>query len=83
MRITVKLFASLGQYLPPGATRNQIDLEFRDDTTLGELIAQLKLPPELTHLVVVDGFYIPPEARAGEVLRAGQEVAIFPPVAGG
>ncbi len=83
MEITVKLFATLGRYLPPGAVRNVVKMEIDAHTSVTELIQQLKLPEELTHLVLVDGSYIPPEQRASTRLNPGNEFAVFPPIAGG
>jgi sulfur carrier protein ThiS len=83
MRITVKLFALLGRYLPPGSTANQAEIEVAKDATPADVIASLGLPGDLTHLVLVNGTYVPPGERASRPLRAGDTVAIWPPVAGG
>ena len=83
MQVTVKLFASLGVYLPPGAKRHAMQMEVADDTTVEQLLQQLKLPHELTHLVLLNGTYVEPENRQRTRLSPGDEFAIFPPVAGG
>ncbi len=83
MQVTVKLFASLGAYLPPGAKRHAMQMEVADDTTVGELLQQLNLPDELTHLVLLNGSYVEPQKRQQTSLSPGDEFAIFPPVAGG
>lgn len=83
MQVTVKLFASLGAYLPPGAKQHAMQLEVADDTTVAQLLLQLDLPHELTHLVLLNGTYIEPENREQTSLSSGDEFAIFPPVAGG
>ena len=83
MEVTVKLFASLGPYLPPGAKRNEAVMEVADDTSVEQLITQLNLPPELTHLVLINGVFIEPEKRGETTFSHGDEFAIFPPVAGG
>ncbi len=83
LKVTVKLFASLGHYLPQGAKRNQIEMEYPLDTTLAELVESLNLPEELVHLVLIDGVFIPPKERMARILNEGEEIAIFPPIAGG
>jgi sulfur carrier protein ThiS len=83
MKLTVKLYATLGKYLPPGAVRNALEMQVEDGITAQQLIDQLKLPPELTHLVLVNGVYLEPEQRAKRVLTPEDQFAVFPPIAGG
>jgi sulfur carrier protein ThiS len=83
MQITVKLYASLTDYLPAGAAQNKIEVDVAEATTVGAIVHSLNLPPKLVHLVLVNGHYIAPAARAGHALRAGDALAIWPPVAGG
>ena len=81
--ITVKLFASLGEYLPPEAKDNAILLALPKDGTVSAAIDELKVPPERCHLVLLNGIFVPPGQRASEALADGDTVAIWPPVAGG
>jgi len=83
MRITFKLFATLGDYLPPGAQFNQIELDLAPGTTVSQVIEAHNLPIKLVHLVLINGHFVPPEARAGRVLEEGNVLAIWPPIAGG
>lgn len=83
MQITLKLFASLGAYLPPGAERNQVPVEVSDGTTVRELLDRHKVPPEACHLVLLNGVFQPPATRTAVRLKAGDAVAVWPPVAGG
>jgi hypothetical protein len=48
-----------------------------------QIIEPYHLPPALVHLVLVNGRYIAPEQRGGEVLTEGDVLAIWPPIAGG
>lgn len=83
MKISLKLFATLSDYLPPERSYNAIALEVGPDTTIGELVARFQLPPKLVHLVLVNGVYIAPGQRAERTLQDGDVLAIWPPVAGG
>lgn len=84
MQITFKLFATLTDYLPLTARRdNQLPLELAEGTTVAQAIDQFALPPRLVHLVLVNGHYIAPEARSARVLQADDVLAIWPPIAGG
>jgi len=84
MKITFKLYASLTEYLPPEARRdNCITLEVAEDATIATIIEPLGMPPKLVHLVLVNGVYVPPEARATRTFDEGDVLAIWPPIAGG
>jgi sulfur carrier protein ThiS len=88
VRITFKLFATLSGYLPhelDGHRRvdNQIDLDVSDGTAVQAVIDRFAMPQSLIHLVLVNGAYIPPAQRSEHVLREGDAVAVWPPIAGG
>jgi sulfur carrier protein ThiS len=83
MRITLKLFASLGDYLPAGSRDNMVELEVGGDETVAQVIERLSLPPRLVHLVLVNGVYLAPAERAARCLAPGDHLAIWPPIAGG
>jgi len=84
MKITFKLYASLGAYLPQEARgHNQMALEVAPGATIAEVIAPFSLPTKLVHLVLVNGVYVPPDERATKVLTDGDVLAIWPPIAGG
>jgi sulfur carrier protein ThiS len=80
---TLKLFASLSQYLPATAVDNRLDITVESDTTIAAIIERFNLPEKLVHLVLVNGVYIDPSDRAQRVLQSGEVLAIWPPVAGG
>ncbi|MBI4081168.1 MAG: MoaD/ThiS family protein [Candidatus Lambdaproteobacteria bacterium] len=83
MRIKLKLFATLTALLPPGAQDHTIELELAEGTRVRAAIEQLRIPPELARLVMVDGFHLTPGEVEGRILREGETLAIFPPIAGG
>jgi molybdopterin converting factor small subunit len=84
MKITLKLFATLTEYLPPESKyTNIVELDVSDDTTVGMVIEQKQLPPKWVHLVLVNGTYIAPEVRTSHPLVEGDVLAIWPPIAGG
>lgn len=85
MRITLKLYASLAQHLPPDARDgNIVELDVAPGTSILQLVEPYNLPPKLVHLVLVNGVYVPPAERsAPQRLRDGDVLAIWPPVAGG
>ena len=83
MRITLKLFASLGEYLPEGAFRNTIDIEIPERASLNAIIDRYQVPREMAHLVLVNGVFACEEDRDAALLKEGDSLAIWPPVAGG
>jgi sulfur carrier protein ThiS len=83
MNITLKLFATLGDYLPPEAKFNQLEVEVAEGTTVGAVIDRYALPPKFVHLVLVNGVYVGAEHRSAKVLTQGDVLAIWPPIAGG
>lgn len=84
MQIRLKLYATLTDYLPPAARRdNQVALEVDASATIDSILAPLNIPPKLVHLVLVNGVFIPPAERATRVFREGDVLAIWPPIAGG
>jgi molybdopterin converting factor small subunit len=84
MKVTVKLFATLGDYLPEAARRtNSLELEVPAGISVGELVSRFNLPERLVHLVLVNGNYIPAEERLSHALADGDQLAVWPPVAGG
>lgn len=84
MKIRLKLYATLADYLPEEAKKtNQVELEVHDDVTITDVVKRYRLPPELVHLVLVNGFYIQQDERRKKTFREGDTLAIWPPVAGG
>lgn len=83
MHITLKLYATLGQYLPAHAERNEARVEVADGITIRELLDRHNVPPEACHLVLLNGVFQPPSKRSEVRLKDGDAVAVWPPVAGG
>jgi sulfur-carrier protein len=83
MKITLKLFATLTKYLPGGASKHEVELDVPDGATPAAVITQFNLPPDLTHLVLINGVYVAPSERDKRELKEHDDLAIFPPIAGG
>lgn len=79
MRISVRLFATLQRYLPPPKPGEATEVDVPDGTTVAGLIDKLSVPMEQVKIVMINGIH----AREDQVLREGDRVGIFPPIAGG
>jgi len=82
LKVKLKLFASLRQHLPT-ATRGEIDVDVASGATPAWLIESYRLPREEVHLILDNGVYVAPGDAADRLLEDGDEVAMWPPVAGG
>ena len=60
-----------------------MDLDVAPDASILNIIDSLDLPEKLVHLMMVNGNYVDPEARATRQLVENDVLAIWPPIAGG
>jgi molybdopterin converting factor small subunit len=74
MKVNVKLFASLRTFGP-----DEQVIELPDHTTIDDVIRSLNIPSTIRLLRIVNGEHRP----ADHVLQDGDELALFPPIAGG
>jgi molybdopterin converting factor small subunit len=80
MRIELKLYASLERYIP--ATREGTSfryMEVEEGTTVGRFLQMLQIPADTVKLIFLNGVH----AQMDQVLKEGDRVGVFPPVAGG
>ena len=80
MVIRVKLMASLRNRLPPGAQSGTAQLDVEPGTTVAAFLDRLGISGGQVHLVMVNGSMERDRQRA---LSDGDELVVFPPVAGG
>jgi molybdopterin converting factor small subunit len=80
MRVQVKLMASLRSKLPPGSQGGVTSLELEPGATISAALERLSVTRGQIHLVLVNGAMELDRSRA---LNAGDELVVFPPVAGG
>ncbi len=84
MKITLKMYAHLGDLLPPNALKNRSEIEVDEGVTLNEIIDRFQVPRPMAHLVLLNGVFICDTDRdqRGQI-KADDVLAIWPPVAGG
>ena len=83
MKIHLKLYATLSKYLPSAAKRNEIELTVDDSTSVLDVLTSHNVPMETCHLILVNGVFSPPANAGTAMLKEGDTVAVWPPVAGG
>ena len=83
MQINIEFYASLMKYLPPGKSRFRREVKVDERLLLGSLIEQFHIPPQMAHIVLVNGHFVDVELRRERALVEGDVVSIWPPVAGG
>ena len=79
MKIEIRLFATLVQYLPPGSNGRRTVLEVAGGSTVGQVLDRLGIPRNLSKLIMVDGVH----RGVDTVLQDGNVLSVFPPIAGG
>jgi sulfur-carrier protein len=79
MKIEVALYATLAKYLPPDAQNRKASIEVRDGATVREVMNQLGIPQDFPNILLVNGRQAPEDA----ILKDGETLSIFPPLAGG
>lgn len=83
MKVNLKLYATLADYLPPGSRNNQVEIEVTETDTVSAILDNFHVPAKLTHLVLINGNYVEPAERGTRCLSAGDQLAVWPPIAGG
>ncbi len=79
MKIEVALYATLSKYLPPDAQNRKAVIEVRDGATVREALSHLGVPQDLANILLTNGR----QASEETVLKDGDALSVFPPLAGG
>jgi len=79
MEVEVKLFATLRDYLPRGSSRFSCKIEVDDSTRVQDVLSRLKIPDEFPKIILINGVH----GKKDQLLKEGDVLSIFPPVAGG
>jgi len=77
MKISLKLYTVLKDYLPANMDRDTLELPA--EAKVADVITLLNIPQDLPKIILINGIQKSPEAA----LREGDELNIFPPISGG
>ncbi len=83
MKICLKCFASLSQYLPAHAQRNAAEVEIKDAMSVNQVIDYFHIDRDEAYLVILNGVFVCTQDRDSIRLKAGDTLALWPEVAGG
>jgi hypothetical protein len=79
VRVEVTLFATLARYLPVVAPHGWLLVEVPDGSTVEQVTRELGIPDDLPRVTLVNGA----DADPGQRLSPGDQLSLFPPLAGG
>ena len=79
MKVKVKLYAMLSRFGGGERAGTPLSIDLPEEATLLDLIKLLNIPPEEARITFVNGI----TQELGWRLKEGDEVGMFPPIAGG
>ena len=82
MKIKVKLFANLMEYLPANTDGNSVELTVTDSATIHNIIDKIGIPREEVQIIMTNGEFCPQENR-DTALSDGDVVSVWPSIQGG
>ena len=82
MKITVKMFSSLMEYLPPDAAGNSIELIENSPLTPTDIMNRLDVPSAEVKTMMLNGTFLPEQERH-KALSHGDVLSVWPALQGG
>ncbi|MYJ51307.1 MAG: MoaD/ThiS family protein [Gammaproteobacteria bacterium] len=82
VKVTVKLFSSLMENLPPGTTGNSLELIEKSPPTPIEVMMRLKVPTAEVRTMMLNGTFLREEDR-DKPLNDGDVLSVWPAIQGG
>jgi molybdopterin converting factor small subunit len=84
MKIELRMFLGYSKYLPSDAVNGRAEVILPEGATLGDLLALLAIPDDSPKSVMINSMSCGyGTAASTQLLKEGDTVVIFPPVAGG
>ena len=82
MKVTLKMFSSLMEYLPDGLDDNTLELTVDDKQTPYQILDRYKVPRNEVQMMMLNGVFLPEENR-DQPLADGDSLSIWPTIQGG
>lgn len=83
MNVTLKLYATLRDYLPAGSDGAQVVLDLPTGATIPDALATVAVPLTLAHIIMINGRHVLRPDVAHRQLCEGDQLAVFPAIGGG
>jgi sulfur carrier protein ThiS len=83
MKVTLKLYATLRDYLPTTSDGTHVVLDLPTGATIPDALAILAVPLALAHIIMINGRHVLRPDVALRELRDGDQLAVFPAIGGG
>ena len=82
MKVTLKMFSSLMEYLPDDLDDNTLELTVDDKQTPYQILDRYKVPRNEVQMMMLNGVFLPEENR-DQPLADGDSLSIWPTIQGG
>ena len=82
MKVTIKFFSSLMEYLPANATDNSVEIVQASPVSPNQVLERYKIPEGEVQTMMINGVFLPPEKR-DEPLSDGDTLTVWPALQGG
>lgn len=79
MKVEIHLYASLAHLMPVSPDGKPHKVDVADGMTVKELLRSLEVPEGAVKILFLNGIH----ASGDEILKDGDRIGVFPPVAGG
>lgn len=83
MKIRLRLFATLQDYLPPDSRESEALVDLPDFASIIDVLGMFGVPVNLAHIVFVNGRHVLRPNLATYRLKDGDTLAVFPAIGGG
>ena len=78
MKINLKLYGGLEEYLPENSSKNQSSIDIRNGCSVEHALNTYGVPLEKCKIVMVNGIHIIPKDRANTILSNSDSLAVWP-----
>lgn len=79
MKIEVKLFANFRDFLPKGSDRFSCTITVNSSERVADVFRKLGLPTDHPKIILINGVH----GKENDLLKDGDVLSVFPPIAGG